>query len=210
MQRNPHEVVAIFEQEVARYCGAPYAVAVNSCTSALLLSVAYWLRGDPVALERGGYSSEVEIPKHTYCSVPQSIIHAGGRPTYREENWTGMYQLRPLPVWDCARRFTSGMFINGQMMAVSFHISKILGIEQGGAILHDNAHADAWLRRARFDGRTTGVHPMDEKFDVIGWHCYINPSTAAQGLLRLYSLPQHNADLPPDPYPDLSRFKVFT
>src|SRR3546814_2057911 len=30
-------------------------------------------------------STEVQIPKRTYVSVPMSIIHAGGRPTFRDE-----------------------------------------------------------------------------------------------------------------------------
>lgn len=206
---NPYDIVRQFEQELCHYTGAHYAVAVNSCTMALLLSVAYWFRGDPGAVDRGGYDPTVEIPCRTYVSVPMSILHAGGRVNFRDERWRGAYQLRPLPVWDSARRFTGGMFIAGQMQCVSFHISKILGIEQGGAILHDNEHADAWLRKARFDGRTSGVHPMDDHFDVLGWHCYMNPSTAAQGLLRLYSLPRENDDLPNDPYPDLSRVRLF-
>jgi hypothetical protein len=44
----------------------------------------------------------VEIPKRTYVGVPYAIIEAGGRPTFRDENWIGFYQLKPLPVWDCA------------------------------------------------------------------------------------------------------------
>ena len=95
------------------------------------------------------------------------------------------------------------------MVCVSFHAAKTLGIEQGGAILHDNKEADAWLRRARFDGRTEGVAPKDDRFDMIGWHCYMNPSTAAQGLLRLHSLPRDNAPLPNDDYPDLSQMEIF-
>jgi dTDP-4-amino-4,6-dideoxygalactose transaminase len=84
-----------------------------------------------------------------------------------------------------------------------------LGIEQGGAILLDDPTADAWLRRARFDGRTEGVPPSEDSFDFVGWHCYMSPSVAAQGLLKLYSLPRHNADLPNDPYPDLSLIEAF-
>lgn len=39
--RGGFEVVDMFEQEVAKYTGAPYAVATASCTSALLLVCAY-------------------------------------------------------------------------------------------------------------------------------------------------------------------------
>ena len=95
------------------------------------------------------------------------------------------------------------------MDCVSFHASKTLGIEQGGAILHNNPEADEWLRRARFDGRKSGVAPQDDKDIILGWHAYMNPSTAAALILKLYSLPKHNEPLPNDPYPDLSTLEVF-
>lgn len=222
---NPHQITKDFERALCEYTGAPYAVAVNSCTMALLLATAWHLqkpgadklprRG--IMLERGcgGYYAErvcVEIPKRTYISVPMSIIHAGGRPVFRDEDWIGAYQLIPLPVWDSARWFTQNMYQAGTLgdfICVSFHASKTLGIEQGGAILHGSPEADAWLRSARFDGRTEGVAPKDDAFRQVGWHCYMNPSTAAQGLLKLHSLPRHNDPLPNDDYPDLSEIEVF-
>ena len=154
-----------------------------------------------------------------------SIVHAGGRPVFEDLNWYGGYQLKPFPVWDCARRFTSGMykgtgvmgcpaFVNvdcsGQMVCVSFHHTKILGLAaHGGAILHDNDEADEWLRRARFDGRKEGVEPKDDTFPTIGWHCYMTPATAAEGLMRLSVLPKHNDDLPLSAYADLSKLEIF-
>lgn len=230
---NPHQVTRDFEAAIAEYTGAPYVVAVNSCTAALTLAVAWHLKPQRAYFKDGKEgmglhfpSREIEIPKRTYISVPMAIIHAGGRPVFRDESWIGSYQLKPLPVWDSARWFSFGMYGAGgakvfgaplpflcrgpgQMVCVSFHASKTLGIEQGGAILHDNPEADAWLRKARFDGRTEGVAPKDDKFDMVGWHCYMNPSTAAQGLLRLHSLPKHNEPLPNDDYPDLSQLEIF-
>jgi hypothetical protein len=141
--------------------------------------------------------------------VPQSIIHAGLRPVYRDEEWIGQYQLQPLPIWDCARRFTSGMYEPGQFMCVSFHATKILADTQGGCILHDNEYADSWLRRARFDGRTEGVPPSEDTFDMVGYHCYMSPDVAARLLHKLSVLPKDNAPLPNDEYPDLSVIPTF-
>ena len=217
---NPHAITREFEKALCEYTGAPYAVAVTSCTMALLLTVAWHLSPGP----RRGWSQcrineqgrfEVEIPKRTYVGVPYAIIEAGGRPTFRDEEWSGAYQLKPLPVWDSARYLTSEMYLRlwtsgpAPFVCVSFHATKTLGDTQGGAILHDNPEADAWLRRARFDGRTEGVAPKDDAFSQIGWHCYLNPSTAAQGILRLHTLPRHNAPLPNDEYPDLSAMDIF-
>ena len=199
---NPFQVVRDFEAALCEYTGAKYAVTVNSCTMALLLAVAYHTRG------RQG--RVITIPKRTYVSVPQSIIHAGGQVAFRDVEWAGYYQLKPLPVWDSARFFSSGMYGPGQFQCVSFHATKILGDTQGGAVLHDNAEADVWLRKARFDGRTEGVPPIDDDFTMVGWHCYMSPDVAARLLHKLSVLPWHNAPLPNDNYPDLSKFSVFT
>src|SRR3972149_3741736 len=94
------------------------------------------------------------------------------------------------------------------MECVSFHGGKILGLQQGGAILHDDPEADWWLRKARFDGRTEGVAPKDDNF-IFGWHAYLSPEIAAQGIMRLCLLPKHNKDLPNDDYPDLSKVPLF-
>ena len=208
---NPHKVTELFEQAVARYAGSRYAVAVNSCTMAIALALAWHIWGRHGLRGPSGRALRpfVSLPRPGYVSVPQAIIHAGGCPTYRDEEWRGEYQLLPYPVWDSARFFTSKMRRARQHQCVSFHASKILGLEQGGAILHNDLNADRWYRRARFDGRTPGVAPKDDDFTFVGWHCYMNPSTAAQGILRLYSLPLHNAPLPNDDYPDLSKIACF-
>jgi dTDP-4-amino-4,6-dideoxygalactose transaminase len=216
---NAFQVVKDFEAALCEYTGAPFAVTTTSCTMALLLAVAYHTA--PATLDgRPCWTfprSEVEIPKRTYIGVPMSIVHAGGRPTFRDEDWggCGYYRLRPLPVYDSARWFSSGMFFGekfferGSMVCVSFHWAKILGVQQGGAILHDDAYADRWLRKARFDGRTEGVAPKNDIFNVLGWHAYMSPEIAADGLVRLSHLPKHNDPLPMDEYPDLSTLEIF-
>lgn len=230
---NPHNVTRDFEAALCEYTGAPYTVAVNSCTMALLLAVAWHLRKYRQLMRDNYYARPaIQIPRRTYVSVPMSIWHAGGRPTFRDEDWLGAYQLKPFPVWDSARHFTSGMYrgertyvesdslgaawettsvrdMRGQMVCVSFHASKTLGDTQGGAILHDDPEADAWLRRARFDGRAEGVAPIDDTFTQIGWHCYLSPDVAARLLMKLYALPKHNESLPNDNYPDLSQMEIF-
>lgn len=203
---DPFAVVREFERAVCEYTGAPYCVTVTSCTAALFLACQW----------KSLNGASVQIPKLTYVGVAQSILNAGGRVTFRDEDWQGEYELspqgeylsRPHLIFDAARRFTSGMYRQGTLQCVSFHISKILGISQGGAILHDNPKADEWLRRARFDGRREGVHPKDDDF-IRGWHLYMSPDVAAQGLWKLSCLPKHNADLPRSDYSDLSKSPLF-
>lgn len=218
------KVVRDFEQALCDYTGAKYAVTTTSCTMALLLACKWHINNHAVGWIKenadGSFSAtkppSICIPKKTYCGVPMSVIHAGGHPVFTDERWEGQYQLRPLPVIDSARWFSSGMYTSFQhnMICVSFHWSKTLGIQQGGAILHDDDEADAWLRRARFDGRKEGVPPKEDHNLIIGHHCYMSPETAAAGLVRLANLPKHNAPLPWGPgtnsdYPDLSTMECF-
>jgi dTDP-4-amino-4,6-dideoxygalactose transaminase len=204
---NPYQPIKDFEAALRGYCGAPYAVAVNSGTAALLLSILWANRQKRYV--GGKYITEIEIPRHTYVSVACAITNAGLKPVWRDEAWQGVYQLRPYPVWDCARRFTSGMYVAGQYQCVSFATAKILGAEQGGAILHDDRDADSWFRKMRFDGRTEGVDPLEDTFDLVGHHCIMLPSVAAELNLKLYHLPKQNPDLPYYKYPDLSLHEAF-
>lgn len=198
---NAFNVVRDFERAVAEYTYAPFAVAVNSCTNALFLSLMWY--------KKTTTHFEIEIPKRTYVSVPMQIMLANFHIKFRDEDWSGMYQLSPSPIWDSARRFTSGMYSPGKFMCTSHHWNKILGVQQGGMILHDSPEADAWFRRARFDGRTEGIPPKDDNFEHVGWHMYMSPEIAAEGLVRLAHLPKKNADLPMDNYPDLSKIELF-
>lgn len=195
-------VVRDFEMVIASYTGAPYAVAVDSCTNALLIAFAYHKIG------------LVQLPKHTYVGVAYSVINAGGRIEFVDSRWTGMYQIAPYPIYDAARHFTSGMYIPGTLMCLSFHWTKHLGLGRGGAILCDDKNTVAALKRYRFDGRTEGVHPKNEKFEHGGWHVPMCPTVAAQGLLMMAGMKEHNDPLPWGPgtnsdYPDLSTMEIF-
>jgi dTDP-4-amino-4,6-dideoxygalactose transaminase len=201
LPHNPWDVVRLFEANVAVYTGAPFCVAVESCTTALYLGCALFK-------DQGGrWRDPISIPSQTYLGVPQSIMNAGYGVLFREENWSGVYQLKPLPLWDCARRFTRKMYVPGQHQCLSFHWEKILGVGRGGAILTDDPVAAAWYRRARFDGRTEGVCCKDE-VPQWGLHATMTPEMAAAGLGKLYYLPDVNPDQPGE-YPDLSRMARF-
>lgn len=209
---NPYQVVKDFEKVLCEYTGAPFCVATTSCTMALLLAVRCSIRA---SLDVRPY---IEIPKRTYIGVPMSIIHAGGWPVFRDEAWCGSYQLKPLPVYDSARWLTTDLYnivarLGDQrgsgMVCLSFHWTKTLAIGQGGAILLDDPEADLWLRRARFDGRREGVPASLDTFDMLGWHAYMSPRDAAEGLSRLAVLPEHNDPLTNSDYPDLSNIELF-
>ena len=200
-KHNPYKIVQMFEEEVALYTGAPYAVSVDSCTNALFLCCKY------------SNVNEVTIPSKTYLSVPMSIIHSGGEvifdTTPKTNHWIGIYQLKPYPIYDAAKRFTSGMYIPGTFMCLSFHIKKHLGIGKGGMILTDNKEAVDWFKKARYEGRSEKYYKEDS-IEQLGWNMYMTPQEAAQGLCLLQNYPEHNRDMgETNGYRDLTEFPVF-
>jgi perosamine synthetase len=65
------EKTAQFEREFAQYIGAPYAVAVSSCTAALHLSL------DVIGLRPG---DEVLVPTNTFTATAEVVAYMGARP----------------------------------------------------------------------------------------------------------------------------------
>lgn len=196
---NPYKIVKMFEEEIAHYTGAPYAVAVDSCTNAIMLSCYY------------NKVKEVTIPSKTYLSVPQSIIHSGGTPVFDSSanDWKGIYQLKPYPIYDAAKRFTSNMYIPGTFMCLSFHIKKILKISKGGMILTDNKDAVEWFKVARYEGRHEKLYHEDD-ITFNGWNMYVTPQEAAHGLALMQNMNLHNNDLDENNgYRDLTKFTMF-
>lgn len=209
---SPHDVTRQFEVALCNYTGARFAVTTTSCTQAILMALAWFTsrQNCSCAAQIAEFGPQrISMPKRSYVGVPAAIRNAGAWPVFHDEDWEGEYLLSPLPVWDSARRFTSGMFRPGQMQCVSFHATKILADTQGGAILLDDPMADCWLRRARFDGRTEGADAKTDQVQFPSWHAYLSPDVAARLLWKLQGLSRHNADLPRSDYPDLSQLEVF-
>jgi dTDP-4-amino-4,6-dideoxygalactose transaminase len=198
IKHNPYKIVRMFEEEVAEYTGAPYAVAVDSCTNALFLCCKYL------------NVQEVIIPKKTYLSVPMSVIHAGGEVIFEDKDWSGIYQLRPYPIYDAAKRFTSDMYLHGSFMCLSLHIKKHLStLGKGGLILCDDEYAVTWFKKARYEGRSEKNYNEDD-IGSLGWNMYMTPQQAAHGLALMQNYPEHVADLGEDKgYRDLTEFTVF-
>ena len=194
---NPYKIVKMFEEEVAEYTGAPYAISVDSCTNALFLCCKYL------------NVREVTIPKHTYLSVPMSIIHSGAEVVFDDREWSGIYKLEPYPIFDAAKRFTSNMYIPGAMMCLSFHIKKLLPLGKGGMILTDNKYAAEWFRKARYEGRSQKNYHEDD-ISMLGWNMYMTPQQASHGLALMQNYPENVDDLGENHgYRDLTKNTIF-
>ena len=179
---DPRDVVDMFERKVATFAGAKYGVSVDCCTNGLFLSLKY--------LNAKGL---IEIPKNTYQSVPMTIQHAGCHPNFRNEEWSGVYQLKPYPIWDAATRWRRGMY-QGGLHVVSFQIKKWIPIGRGGMILTDDKAAYDWLIKARYDGRDLSINQWDDDADICGWHMYMTPEDAARGIILMDQVADENPD----------------
>lgn len=78
--------VAAFERAFATYVGAPHAIAVNSCTAALHLS----LLGAGI-----GAGDDVITTPLTFCATANVIVHSGATPVFADVD-PGSFNLDPL------------------------------------------------------------------------------------------------------------------
>jgi dTDP-4-amino-4,6-dideoxygalactose transaminase len=165
---NPYKAVKEFEEVIAEYAGSKYAVAVERTSAAIFLCCEYLGVKD------------VFIPKYTYPSVPNAIIHTGGRVHFHNKGWKGIYELEPFNIYDAALRFKKGMYKDG-FMCLSFHMKKHLPIGRGGMILLNDKYAYKWFKKARFDGRNE-VPLEKDNITQLGWNFYMTPEQAIRGL----------------------------
>jgi dTDP-4-amino-4,6-dideoxygalactose transaminase len=207
MRKNPFSIVREFEEAIAEYTGAPYAVAVDSCTNAIFLCCLH----EKLEIESRGESSyiEISVPKKTYLSVPQSVMHAGFKVKFHDREWTGSYILTPMPVWDCAKWFTSGMYVKGQLMCLSFHTKKRIPIGKGGAILCDSLDSAEWFKKMRYEGRSERPYKEDN-IELLGYNMYMTPEQAARGLALLQNYPDYMEEQKEEGgYRDLTTMPLF-
>jgi dTDP-4-amino-4,6-dideoxygalactose transaminase len=197
---KPHEVVDIFEKKVAKFSGSKYAVAVDSCSHGIFLVLKYL-----------NSQQKIKIPKHTYVSVPMQIINAGYDVEFIDKEWSGVYQLEPLNIWDGAGRWTQNMFIgNSNFHVLSFQIKKRIPIGKGGIILCDDYEAYKWLKKSSYDGRDINTDYINDDIDIIGYHMYMTPEDAARGIILMDNISTINEDSHNSTkYPDLTRLNVF-
>ena len=208
MANGVYKITEDFEKALCDYTSSPYAITVDNQSNALFLAMMFEeVKGKTIT-----------IPSRTYPSVPCEIIHAGGKVKFKEvkgKTIKGAYQLEPTNIWDSALRFTADMYIPGSHMCLSFTGPyKHFKLSKGGAILTDSLEAYHWFKRARYSGRRECSY-HDDHFDMLGWNFYMMPELATRGLLlmgQFYNMDgtkKHNVDLEL-PYPDLSKFEIYT
>lgn len=196
---DPWNYVTEFEQELAKFTGAKYAITTDCATHALELCLRFL---NPI--------HPVQVPKHTYLSVPMMVEKIGATIAFMDMPWEKYYQLHPYPVIDGSVHFEENCYVPGTFYCVSFQHKKRLGLGRGGAILTDNEEAYNTLLKMRYDGRTMPNEWANDSVAIMGYHYYMTPEEAQRGLeiLKTNRLKPYKEMSSVD-YPDLTCFPIF-
>jgi len=166
------DIVTRFENEIAEYFGAPYAVSTDCCTHAIELCIRYTK------------TKKISIPKHSYVSVPMTAMKLNIDWSWREEEWKDFYCLNN-KIIDAAVLWKKNSYIPGTFMCLSFQFKKHLPLGRGGMILTDDKTAYEELIKLGYDGRTRDKPWAEQDITSIGYHYYMTPETAQLGLDKL-------------------------
>lgn len=178
--KNNDDFITLFEKRLSDFTSAPYVVLTDSCSNAIFLALKYFS-------SKVNFGEIITIPKNTYISVAQSIIHAGFTTEFVEIKWKETYELGNTNIMDCALGFKNNMYIQGKVMCLSFQQKKALNIGKGGAILLDNEEDYKILKRMTWDGRDSSK-PVSNDVPILGYHMNMTPDDAARGVLLLNQL----------------------
>ena len=198
---NAFDKIAQFEQVLAEFTGAPFAIMTDCCTHAIEMCLRY---------EK---IKSCTFTPYTYISIPMTMHKLGIEYTYNQEDkqeWLGEYPFGLTRIWDSARRLEQNMYVSGTFKCLSFGHDKPLHLGRGGAILLDDEIAYEGLTRMRYDGRDLNTRPwtLQKEFKV-GYHYKPRPEEAEWGLALLQGLKENKPKPKYVEYADLRQFKII-
>ncbi len=187
-----------FEEQIAKFYNAPYAVATDCCTHAIELCLRY-----------KSYNN-ITIPTHTYISIPFTLEKLNLNWKFEYQEWKDFYYLGNTNIIDSAVYWKQNEYIENTYMCLSFQYKKHLSLGRVGAILLQNKEDYGILKKMSYDGRSPNQPWMEQDINTIGHHYYMTPETALLGLEKLENVKNQNpkkwswVD-----YPDLTQMSVF-
>jgi dTDP-4-amino-4,6-dideoxygalactose transaminase len=194
------EIIKQFENEIAKFFGSPYAIAVDSCTHGIELCLRYTKE------------TKINVPKRTYLSVPFLAEKMGLEREWRDEEWEDYYTVNygDKKIIDAAVLWKKNSYIPNTFMCIGFQYQKHLSLGRGGVILLDNEIDYLSLKKMSYDGRLPNVPWRDQDIDMVGFHYYMTPETAQLGLDKL----EMAINTPPrkwsvTDWPNLTEMKIF-
>ena len=190
------EKVRIFENKIADFFGAPYAVAVDSCTHGIELCLRLTL------------AKKIKVPSRTYLSIPFLAKKLNIDLEWSYEKWNDFYFLTD-QIADAAVLWKR-IGIKGKYMCISFQYQKHLSLGRGGIILCPNKADYSILKKMSYDGRMPEIAWRDQNIDIIGYHYYMTPETAKIGLDKLKdAIISNPKKWNYEDWPDLTKMKIF-
>lgn len=173
MKKIDFTIIEQFEKEVANFFGAPYSVAVDSCTHGIELCL------------RQQKAASITVPKRTYLSIPMLANKLSIDLKWKDENWQDYYYIGDTNIIDAAVLWKKDSYIKGTLMCVSFQYQKHLSLGRGGMILTDDKELAFILKKMSYDGRLPNIPWREQDIEMNGYHYYMTPETAADGLKKL-------------------------
>ena len=159
-----------FENKIADFFGSNYAVATDCCTHAIELCLRY-IKAD-----------QLNIPYHTYISIPFTLYKLNLEWTWKKDNWEEYYYIGNTNIIDAATFWQPKSYISNTFMCLSFQQKKHLSLGRGGAILLQNKKDYNTLKKMTYDGRNLNEPWMQQDIDTVGYHYYMTPETATRGI----------------------------
>lgn len=156
-----------FEQAFARHVGAPHAVAVNSCTAALHLSL----------LAAGvGAGDEVVTTPLTFCATANVVVHCGATPVFADvERGTGNLDPAAAEAAVTSRtRAVIPVHYAGRPADV-VRLTRVAG-QAGAALVEDAAHCVEGVVNGRRIGTTA-------RFSCFSFYATKNLTTGEGGMI---------------------------
>lgn|SRR5574337_110662 len=159
-----------FEKELAEYLGAPHVVTVNSCTSALFLSL---------LIQGIGPGDEVICPSLTWCSTANAALYLGAKPIFCDINAETLCVTPDLVLSKVTSKTKAVIVVHFGGLAVDVQALR-KALPQGMVIVEDAAHAFG----AKFiDGTCIGSSGNSTCFS---FYANKNLSTGEGGAIALF------------------------
>jgi dTDP-4-amino-4,6-dideoxygalactose transaminase len=186
-----------FEQKIADFFGAKHAIAVDSCTHGIEISLRYT------------NAKYINCPKRTYLSIPFLAKKLNISLNWKDENWIDYYYLTDNIV-DAAVLWKKNSYISNTFMSISFQYQKHLSLGRGGMILTDNSEAAYVLKKMSYDGRSPNTPWRDQNIDCVGYHYYMTPETALLGIEKFNkAISTQPKQWTVTDWPDLTQMEIF-
>jgi perosamine synthetase len=164
------KVVTVFEESIAKYVGAKYAVSFNSATSAIFLALQ-------------DKNTNITIPTIIPPVVLNAIKTSGNRYTFNDNiDWVGdsyvLHDFGNYKIVDSAQKLEKDQFKKecnpNDLMLFSFYPTKPVGSCDGGMFVSDDFYKIQHLKEMALNGMSYSDNNWERKIKFAGYKMYMN------------------------------------